>query len=357
MNLSGQEHYVLKEILSQPEIWRRVLALVHNQSDQEDKLRFFDSQGPIFFTGCGSSYYLSLAASPLWNALGGVPACALSASDLILYPEAYWRGWPQGTLVAVSRSGKTVETCEAVHHARALGWHTIAVTCYRNAPLMEVCNEASVLTDAAEVSRFTTRAWTAMLLALEMLLALRSRNQELQLELLRLPDQASRLLERYAGKVADFACAATLQDYVFLGQGPYFGLASELALKTKEMVRAPAVAYPSLEYLHGPRYAATSSTLIVVLLSDGGARYQLDLLPKLKPLGAKLAVVCERAVAEARANADFVLELESGLSDYGRMLLMVPLLQLFAYHRALAAGQASWIEQMVNLPAPPSQSP
>lgn len=356
LNLSGGDHFVLKEILSQPEIWRRVLALVQNESDPVAKVRSLDRKGPIFFTGCGSSYYLSLAASPLANALGAGPAQALSASDLILYPEAYWRGVPRGTLVAVSRSGKTVETCEAARHARALGWHTMAVACYQDAPLIEVCNDALVLAEAAEVSRFTTRAWTAMLLALEMLLARLGRQEELQRELLRLPDQTSRLLERYAGKVSDFARAATFQDYVYLGQGPYFGLASELALKTKEMVRVPAVAYPSLEYLHGPRYAATASTLIVVLLSDGGVKHQLDLLPKLKPLGAKIAVVCERAVAEVRANADFVLELESDLSDYGRMLMMVPPLQLFAYHRALAAGKASWIEQMVNLPATSLQS-
>jgi len=207
------------------------------------------------------------------------------------------------------------------------------------------------LAEAAEVSRFTTRALTAMILSLQVLLARRTRNEELERELLQLPGNASRLLERYAGPIADFARSGIFQDYVYLGQGPYFGIALELALKTKEMVRVPAVAYPSLEYLHGPRYAATSSTLIVVLLSDAGGKYQLEILPKLKPLGAKIAVVCERAAAEVSANADFVLELESGLSDYGRMLLMVPLLQLFAYYRAIAAGKSAWIEQMVYPPA------
>ena len=350
MNIADSDHYVLKEILSQPEIWQHTLAWVQAGNIRE-KVWSLISRGPIVFAGCGSSYYLSLACAPVWNALGAAPASALSATDLMLYTDGYWRGQQPGTVIAVSRSGKTLETCEATRHARALGWHAVGTTCYSDAPLIAACEESLVLADAAEVSRFTTRALTAMILLLEMLLAEQTRNQELRRELLQLPENASRLLGHYGEQIADFARTGTFQDYVFLGQGPYFGIASELALKTREMVRTSAVAYPSLEFLHGPRYAAASSTLIVVLLSDGGAKYQLELLPKLKPLGAKIAVVCERASIEVAANADFVLELQSGLSDFGRMLLMVPLLQLFAYQRALAVGKSSWIEQMINLPA------
>ena len=347
MRISDSDHDVLKEIFSQPEIWQRTLASVQADADLREKLQSLIGKAPVVFAGCGSSYYLSLACSPIWNAFNVAPALALSASDLILYPDAYWRGQQPGTLIAVSRSGKTVETCEAARYVRTRGWHTIAVTCHGGTPLIGECEESLVLAEAAEVSRFTTRALTAMILSLEMLLARHTRNEELGRELLQLPANASRLLERYAEPIADFARAGTFHDYVYLGQGPYFGIALELALKTKEMVRTPAAAYPSLEYLHGPRYAATSSTLIVVLLSDGGGKYQLEILPKLTPLGAKIAVVCERAAAEVSDNADFVLELESGLSDYGRMLLMVPLLQLFAYERAIAAGKSAWIEQMV----------
>jgi glucosamine--fructose-6-phosphate aminotransferase (isomerizing) len=350
LNIADNDHYVLKEILSQPEIWQNTLAGVQAGSVRQKACSLI-GQRPIILAGCGSSYYLSLACSPVWNALGAAPAWALSATDLMLYPDGYWRGQQPGTVIAVSRSGKTVETCEATRHARTLGWHAVGITCYSDTPLIAACEESLVLMDAAEVSRFTTRALTAMILLLEMLLAEHTRNEELRRELLQLPENASRVMVRYGEQITDFARTGTFQDYVFLGQGPYFGIASELALKTREMVRTSAVAYPSLEFLHGPRYATTSSTLIVVLLSDGGAKYQLELLPKLKPLGAKIAVVCERASAEVTANADFVLELESGLSDYGRMLLMVPPMQLFAYHRALAVGKSSWIEQMINLPA------
>jgi glucosamine--fructose-6-phosphate aminotransferase (isomerizing) len=356
LSINSAEDYVLQEIFSQPEIWQRTLSMVKAADGPPKKLRSLIGKCPVILAGCGSSFYLSQATSPLWNSFGGAPARAVSASDLVMYPEGYWGGHGAGMLLAVSRSGKTVETCEAARYARhTLGWHTVAVTCYPDAPLREICDEALVLADAAEVSRFTTRALTAMILSFQMLLALHARDVELQRELLQLPEKASRLLARYSEKIRDFAQAGNFQDYVYLGQGPYFGLAEELMLKTKEMIRTSAEAYPSLEYAHGPRYAASSSTLIVVLLSEGGRKYQLELLPKLRDLGAKIAVVCERAVAEATANADFLLELESGLSDCGRMLLVMPLLQLFAYHRAMAVGKSAWIKQMVYLPAKPTQ--
>jgi len=122
-------------------------------------------------------------------------------------------------------------------------------------------------------------------------------------------------------------------------------------LKIKEMACAPAEVYSSLEYFHGPRYSCTPSTLIVVLLSDGGQKYQLELLGKLRTLEAKILVVCDRVTKDISANSNYTLELDSGLSDYGRMLLTMPLLQLFAYYRALAVGKSGWIEQMVYSPS------
>ncbi|MHB1937942.1 MAG: SIS domain-containing protein [Acidobacteriaceae bacterium] len=355
MSNDSNNHYVLQEILSQPESWRQVLALLQEKNGPSKKIMSLIDKGPVVFAGCGSSYYLSLAASPLWNSICEAPVRAASASDLIMYPEGYWGSMP-GTLIAVSRSGKTMETCEAARYARdVLGWRTIAVTCYPDTPLVELCDEALVLADAAEVSRFTTRALTAMVLSFEMLAALHSDNVELQHELLQLPEHASRLLARYGEQIEELSRLGDFEGYVYLGQGPYFGIASELMLKIKEMTCSAAEAYSSLEYLHGPRYAATASTLIVVLLSDGGRKYQLELLPKLKDLGATILVVCEHTCADISANADIVFELESGLSDYGRMLLMMPLLQLFAYYRALAVGKSDWIEKMVKLPAMSSQ--
>jgi glutamine---fructose-6-phosphate transaminase (isomerizing) len=349
MSGNRANHDVLEEILSQPGIWKSTLAML--QRGMVSSLSNIDSasdQGPIVLTGCGSSHYLSEAVSPLWGIKNNAPVRAISATDLLTYPDSYLNGATPGTLIAVSRSGKTPEICTVARHARHdLGWKTIALTCHPQTPLTEICNETISLAEAAENSRFTTRALTTMILVLEELYAQRYRESALQQELLTLPDQAFHLIERYRHQIKNWAANENWLEYVYLGQGPYFGVASELMLKMKEIACAPAEVYSSLEFFHGPRYSAKPSTLVVVLLSDGGYNDQLQLLGKLATLDCKILTVCEKQTEEIATSSNYVIELRSGLSDYGRLLLTMPLLQLLAYERALALGKAEWIEKMV----------
>ena len=65
--------------------------------------------GPIILTGCGSSYYLSAAVSPLWGSKHPAPVRAISATELLTYPEGYMNRSVPGTLIAVSRWGKSIK--------------------------------------------------------------------------------------------------------------------------------------------------------------------------------------------------------------------------------------------------------
>lgn len=353
MNRNEMSHDVLQEIMSQPKTWERTLAMLQQcPASLLGAASGAAENGPIVLTGCGSSYYLSAAVSPLWGSKHPAPVRAISATELLTYPEGYMNRSVPGTLIAVSRWGKSNETCTAARHAREqLGWKTVALTCDPKSPLTEICNETISLAVATENARFTTRALTAMILTLDELYAQRHHDENLHAELMKLPGLASQLFERYGQQVKEWAERGNWKEYVYLGQGPYFGVASELMLKMKEIACAPAEVYSSLEYLHGPRYSAGSSTLIVVLLSDGGYKHQVELLGKLRALGSEILTVCEKQTDEIAANSNYMIELNSGLSDYGRLLLTMPLLQLFAYHRALTVGKAAWIEQMVYVPS------
>jgi glucosamine--fructose-6-phosphate aminotransferase (isomerizing) len=128
------------------------------------------------------------------------------------------------------------------------------------------------------------------------------------------------------------------EDYVGLGQGPFYGLAAESMLKVKEMVKAPAEAYPSLELMHGPNYLLSKTTLVTLLQARSAQKYEFGLLGRLRPLGACVFVICEKASAEIRESADFVFEIDSGLSELASLILAMPVMQLFAYYRARAAG-------------------
>jgi glucosamine--fructose-6-phosphate aminotransferase (isomerizing) len=345
------EDHILREILSQPDVWRRTLDRMFGKDTPLKRIDALIGDGPVLFTGMGSSYYLSIAAAPMWRHYVGGRARVLSASNVITYPEICALGFAKGTVFGISRSGETFETRDAVRLLRqTYGWRSIGVTCHASTAVLAESEGSLVLGEAAEISRFTTRALTTTVLALQALAAARTRNSELEGELRRLPDLADGLLARYGALVKDKAAQGGYNRFVYLGQGPYLGFARELMLKTEEIVRVPAEVCETLEYLHGPKYAADASTLVTVILSDTGAQYQFDALAKIKGIGAKVAAVCEKATPEIAADTDFVIELNSGLSDYGRMLLVMPLMQLFIYHRAVAAGQSAWINKMVYGP-------
>ena len=342
------EDHILKEILSQPDVWRCTLDRLFRSDSPLKGIDKLIGDGPVLFTGMGSSYYLSIAAAPMWRHYVGGKARVLSASNVITYPEICSSGLAKGTVFGISRSGETFETRDAVRLLRRThGWSSIGVTCHPGTPVLAESEGSLVLDEAAEISRFTTRAFTATLLALQALAAMRTKNSELEGELRRLPDLAEGLLTRYGALVKDKATQGICNRFFYLGQGPYLGFAMELMLKAEEIIRVPAEACETLEYLHGPKFAADASTLVTVVFSDGGAHYQLDALAKIKDVGAKVAVVCEKATPEIAAGTDFVIELSSGLSDYGRMLLVMPLMQLFIYQRAVAAGQSAWIKEMI----------
>ena len=74
-----------REILSQPEVWADVLATL---TDQASALRSFLTGhrfDAVLVTGCGSAYYLALAAGAALQALAGVPARGLPSSEVWLH--------------------------------------------------------------------------------------------------------------------------------------------------------------------------------------------------------------------------------------------------------------------------------
>ena len=105
-------HFTRQEIFSQPDAWSAGLEqLRHSRQDILD----FKGSGrfeSIIFTGCGSTYYLSLAAAALTQEMTGLPCRAFPSSELWLYPGSSYAGG-KTLLVAVSRSGETTETLRA----------------------------------------------------------------------------------------------------------------------------------------------------------------------------------------------------------------------------------------------------
>jgi glucosamine--fructose-6-phosphate aminotransferase (isomerizing) len=329
--------YTLNEIHSQPEVWQQIVELCEEREHQKITEWMFSSQ-PVL-TGCGSSFYLCLAAAAVFTQLSRRRALAVSASEICTFPSAIFSEAEAYSLLAVSRNGKSPETVGAARWFNdSRSAKPVAVSTVTSSPLLEVCEPGLLLTAAAERSRYMTRSFTAGLLALCYLIASNTGNHELVKELRRLPEICRRAIGSCRSTVKFLAEEKQFDDYVGLGQGPFYGLAAESMLKVKEMVRAPAEAYPSLEVMHGPNYLLSKKTLVALLHADSAKSYECALLERLQASGACKFVICEKASAEIRERADFVFELSSGLSELAHLVLAMPVMQLFAYYRARAAG-------------------
>jgi glucosamine--fructose-6-phosphate aminotransferase (isomerizing) len=240
-------------------------------------------------------------------------------------------------LLAVSRSGTTTETLQALERFReTYGGPVLAVTCYPQSPLSQQANFALATPGGQEQSVAQTRSFTSMLLLTQALAAALASDEEMLERLHRLPNALEDLVARLGDLPQRLGVDQDIERIFFLGGGPLYGLANEAMLKTKEMSLSYAEAYHPLEFRHGPMSMVNEHTLVVGLLSDTGLTEELRVLEEMQGLGARTLALVEDASVFTDWQADHLVELRSGLSEWERGPLYLPVLQRMAYHRAIA---------------------
>lgn len=326
-----------QEILSQPQTWQMTLeAFVAGQAALEE---FLDQANfdQILVAGCGSTYYLAQAAAATLTYRTGVPARALPSSELWLFTGTVPSS---GTLLlAISRSGTTTETLRALERFRGTnGGPVLTVTCYPESPLAQRADFMLAAPDAQEHSVAQTRSFTSMLLLIQALTAVLARDGRGLERLRRLPDVLGGLVGRLGDLPQELGKALDIERIFFLGGGPLYGLANEAMLKTKEISLSHSEAYHPLEFRHGPMSLVDEHTLVVGLLSDTGLAEELAVLKDMGELGARTLALIEDGSAFANWRVDHFIELYSGLDEWERGPLYLPIAQRIAYHRAIAKG-------------------
>lgn len=325
----------LQEILSQPETWRKV---VQRAAQEKWELRpAGSSPGPLLFVGCGTSYYLAQSAAASFTRISSQSSQALPSSEAFLFAPASVVSSAKQLAVAISRSGTTTETVWAANHLRRnLQTPVVAVTSCADSALAHESDWRIIIPEAQEKSVVMTRSFTSQLLALHLASATCAKARGLIDQLAGIPERGAQLLKDAAATVRAVADDSSLDHFVFLGQGIFYGAANEAMLKTKEMSLSFSEAYHTLEYRHGPMSIAGARTLITFLISDAGREQEIRVLADMKKLGARTFVLCGAADDQIRRHADHLIEAGSGLPEEARLLLSMPMLQLLAYHRAIA---------------------
>ncbi len=331
----GRGAHSLNEILSQPRCWSQCLKKLEEKEAIEKIRERFAGTREWLFVGCGSSYYIGLAAAASWSALTGLRARAIPASELLLYPELELAGAKETAAVLISRSGRTSEVLRAAKVLEEKNIRTLAVTCASDQPLERLATTTLALLPADEQSNVMTRSFTSMLLGLQFLAARWADDHGFTKSLRNLPAAAETVLDVVHTRIRSFVATRKFADYVCLGQGPFYGLACESALKLTEMSVSYAQNFHTLEFRHGPKSVVSAETLLVFLLSETGYDAECDVLEEVKRLGGTTLVMANRADARARAAADLLIEFSFDLPELARLAPYVFAAQLIGLYTGL----------------------
>jgi glucosamine--fructose-6-phosphate aminotransferase (isomerizing) len=328
----------LREILSQPEVWADTIKEFQEKTPAIDAFCNQETFDQVIFIGCGSTYYLSLSAAIIFQALNRIPAIALPSSELCLFENIYLDSHKHSLLVAVSRSGETTETIRAMQLFKAGNYgKTVAITTHPESGMVKYADLCLTIESAQEKSIAQTRSFASMLLTAEAL-SLQISGQNANEVLGGFPKIVRRLFDQYQDLAKEYGENKDINRFFFLGSSFAYGIASEAMLKMKEMSLSNSEAFHTMEFRHGPKSMVDANTLVVGLVNESSAYQEIPVLQEMKALGGKVLTIAE-AVDPKLAAIGNVIELKSAVPEVMRALLFLPVLQLIAFYRAIANGQ------------------
>jgi len=328
--------WTLQEIQAQPQVWNECLNRLHSTNLSGLIAGREPEKSDWIFVGCGTSFYLAQAAAFSLKLLLDVPAHAVPASEILLFPAL---ALPEGQRpyfpILISRSGHTSEILEVARFLQSQGISFLVVTC-DGCELKDMTPRLLQL-PVVEKSTVMTSSFTAMLLGLQYLAATLAGKMDFLQALRTLPSELTRLLEVYTPQIEAFA-QNDLEHVAILGQGALYPIASETALKVMESSSTYAQHFHTLEFRHGPKSVAGPKTLVGALLSETGFEQEVAVLKEMKTLGARTMAVANEASHSLQQSADLLIELGLSVPELARIPIYVVWGQLFGSYRGLAKG-------------------
>jgi glucosamine--fructose-6-phosphate aminotransferase (isomerizing) len=241
--------------------------------------------------------------------------------------------------VVISRSGST---SEAVRAAALLRQEhrvpTIGLTCSPNSPLESACELTIQLSSAEEKSMVMTRSFTSMLLVMQYFAGVKSGAKEICSSLESLAGRFDSSLRSFSEQVAAFTAQRSFEDYIFLAQGPFVGIAHEASLKIAEMSCSYSQAYHTLEFRHGPKAIVGPETCLTFFVSETGKDVECEVLAEMKELGGVVIAVCNRANKTIRASSDLVFEMGLDVPEIATLAPYVVPAQLLGCYTGMKKG-------------------
>lgn len=337
----GFDSFMMKEIHEQPAAVRDTLAghfdgrriVLDEQRLSDEDLRGVEK---VFVVACGSAYHSGLLAKYAIEHWVRVPVEIEVASEFRYRDPVL----DQRTLVvAVSQSGETADTLEAVRHAKMQGARVLAV-CNTNGSQIPRESDAVLYTHAGpEIGVASTKAFLAQVAANYLVgLALAQARgtkyadeiAEIYYALEALPEKIEKTLGLRDQILQLAEELGPVKTMLFLGRHVGFPVALEGALKLKELAYIHAEGFAAGELKHGPIALIEDDLPVVVVVPSPNGRPVLHSkivsnIQEIRARGAKTIVIAEEGDEAVRPYANWLLEIPGTTSLMQPLLSTVPL--------------------------------
>ncbi|KKK43495.1 MAG: Glutamine--fructose-6-phosphate aminotransferase [isomerizing] [Candidatus Lokiarchaeum sp. GC14_75] len=345
----GYEHFMLKEIYEEPEALRRTLKI------SKELLRIFAnilwSAENIYITAAGTSFYASLAGKFIVTKFLGKYIQAIECSEFQTQLSNSLK--KDSVIIAVSQSGETIDTIEAIRWAKT----------HKNVKILTITNvvgstltrysDKVIVTQAgpeigvAATKTYSTQVLTLALIALE-IAKLRKVESEPEIEkyeiaLRSTPQIIENFLKKYIDVIRDIV--DTLEksaQFFFLARGISIATAKEGGLKLKEVACRFVEGYSAAHAKHGP-ISLVREGFPIIFIAPPDETYQrlIGNIMEFKARGGKiisLIVESDKTISEL---SDFTIKIPQPGDKYHNIfspITFIPALQLLSYYAALLHG-------------------
>jgi len=347
---NGYAHFMLKEIMEQPESVKNSMRgrLLFNDGNARlgglnNVLERLAACKRIIISACGTSWHAGLVGEYMFERYAHIPTEVEYASEFryrspIIYPD--------DAIFFISQSGETADTLAAMKEAKSKGALALGIC---NVVGSSIARESmgGVYTHAGpEIGVASTKAFTSQLVVLSLITLLLARKRGMDLNegqciaehLSKIPDQISKILE--LNNQIEFI-ASEFQDaknFLYLGRGFNFPVALEGALKLKEISYIHAEGYPAAEMKHGP-IALVDENMPAVFIAPKDSTYDkiISNIQEVKARKGRIIAIASESDTEIDNLVDYTIKIPDTTSMLMPLLTVIPL-QLLAYHIAVKKG-------------------
>ena len=352
----GWPHFMLKEIYEQPGVLQSTFGGRFTAAgDDVDLGLALDPTGVdrVVIVAAGTASYAGLVGETLLERLGRVPAEVEVASEF-RYRRPVLDA--RTLVVAVSQSGETIDTLEALREAKRAGARTLGVLNVKGSSIAREVDDLLYIHAGPEIGVASTKAYVAMLAAFA-LLAIRfgrargtldaADARELVAALRETPGHVEEALRRRDAVREVAAVVARARSVLYLGRGPNVASAYEGALKLKEISYLHAEAYPTGEMKHGPIALIDEVTPVVAIAPYGELHAKtLSNLQEVRARDGRVIAIASDGDDAIVSHADHVLRVPRVPEALSPIVVAVPM-QLLAYEVATLLGRD--VDQPRNL--------